>query len=560
MYDHVDRSFHLMNSQFTLGDNDFNRPFNNVILPIRAVNVRSEGFDVKDVEVYVNDKDNYHKSFLTRKYHSRWAKKYSLDTAIDESVESHFDYGLVLVKNVNERRPEIVQPQEIAFCDTVDVLAGPICLKHELSISEMLEMKGKWKNEEIDRAIRSARFVTQDKDGKSVQTPGKKIQVYELHGTFPDTWLTDGVQEDTGTYSPQVHILTYYTDQETGNRFGITLFSGKEPKPIFKALKRDAVFGRACGRGGIEELFHAQIWTNYSEIHLQQILEAVSKVITKTTDAKLAKNNNTKNIKHGQIVHVEEGKTWDQMIIQAPNKTAFDNYVNKWEQVARVTGSASDPQLGLNPTSGTPLGTTEIVTSQGQGIHEYRRGKLATFWGEIYRDWILPKLVQDMLAGDEWVEELSVDELREIANLVLTKKANERFKKSILSGKPVSKEDQDEFKRVFLETFAKGGQKRFLELVKDEIKDIPIDVEFNIAGKQAYQAEMVNKLNSIFRAVFANPAMLQNEGVAELFNNILESSGISPIKFSTSVQQQNVESQPNVQTNPQPELAIAQPA
>jgi hypothetical protein len=553
MYEHIDKSFTLKNSQFTKGANDFSRPFNNIILPIANVNYRTEGFDVKDVEVFVNSKEDFHKSFLTRKFHTKWAKKWSIDTAIDESVESYFDYGLVLVKNVNDKRPEIVQLQQLAFCDPTDILAGAICLKHQFSISDMLAMKGKWDEDAVDRAINHARFSQQRVDEKETRTPSKYIEVYELHGTFPDEWLGEGeLSTDGGSYSPQIHIVTYYVSPETNEKTGIALFKGKEPKPIFKALKRDSIYGRACGRGGIEELFHPQVWTNYSEIHLQQILEAVSKVVLKTTDSSFSKNNQTKNLKHGQVLKVADGKDVEQLQITAPNYVLFEKNYLKWEQEARAIGSASDPQLGLNPTSGTPLGTTEIVTAQGQGIHEYRRGKIAVFWGEIYRDWVLNYLVNDMLKGDEWIDELSVDELREVAERVVTNEMNQRIKESIIGGKLITKEEQEEMRNVLKEAFTKQGRKRFLKLVENELKDIPIDVDFNIAGKQAYQAEMVNKLNSVFRAVFANPQMLANDAVAELFNNILESAGLSPINFAQFNSQPVEQPQP---TEPQQDVA-----
>src|SRR3990167_1676577 len=157
MFDHVDRSYQLKNSQFYLGNQDYTRPFNNIILPIANVNYRTEGFDVKDAQIYVDNAENYHKSFLARKFHNWWAIENNIDTAIDESVESYFDYGLTLVKNVNEARPEVIQLQQIAFCDQTDIMSGPICLKHHYGINELLDFKGKWKAEEIDKTILMAR-------------------------------------------------------------------------------------------------------------------------------------------------------------------------------------------------------------------------------------------------------------------------------------------------------------------------------------------------------------------------------------------------------------------
>lgn len=553
MYRHIDRSFLLKNSQFTEGSNEFNsslRPNKNIILPIANVNYRTEGFDVKDINIYVNDKDNFHLSLLARKFHSKWAKKYSIDTAIDESVVSYFDYGLVLVKNVNEQRPEIVDLQQLAFCDQTDIMSGPICLKHEFPIDQLMDMKGKWDSDQIDKAILKSQFSRVDSDGKTTKTPSKYVEVYELHGVFPNTWLSEDEydEEDEGKYSRQIHIVSYYIGEDNEKK-GISLFSAKEPKPIFKAFKRDSIFGRACGRGGIEELFHPQIWTNFSEINLYEMLKATSKVILQTEDAEIAKNNRIGNIKQGQILKHKQNQPLSQVVIQPINKPAFDNFVNAWEQNARTIGSASDPQLGLNPTSGTPLGTTEIVTNQGEGIHQYRQGQIATFWGEIYRDWVMDYLRKEIEKGDEWIDELTLEELQEVAEVVSTTTTNDKIKNLIISGKMPTQQEMDLFKEVVKQEFMKGGKKRFMQIMKDEFAELPLEADFSIAGKQKNMAEVVSKLNAIFRGIFANPAILQMKGMSDLFNQILENSGFSPIDFSslTKAPEQQQGGQPSEQ-------------
>ncbi len=565
-FEHIDRSFTLKNSRFYQGTQDYRRPFNNIILPIANVNYRTEGFDVKDVQIYVDNAENYHKSFFARKFHNWWAKDNDIDTAIDESVESYFDYGLTLVKNVNEARPEVIQLQQIVFCDQTDIMSGPLCLKHHMSVSEMLEMKGKWKSAEIDKAILMAKHSKNMNatDGEPAKTPGKYVAVYELHGMFPESWL--GAEkygdewEDTGKYSPQVHIVTYYVNENEQNKNGICLFKGKEPKPIFKALVRDPIFGRACGRGGIEELFHPQIWTNYSELQISQIMEAVAKVILKTNKKKITALNNFSNMKHGQIVDLDGDGTLEQLVLQPNNKAAFDNLINKWEQVARTIGSASDPALGLNPVSGTPLGTTEIVTQQGIGIHEYRQGKIATFWAEIYRDWVLPHLATEINKGSKWLDELSLAELQDVAEKITTKQANDKIKQMILSGEIPTQEEIDQYRTTLKEVFMKGGNKRFLEIIKDEFAGLPTDVEISIKGKQKNLAEVTSKLNSVFRTLLTPgviQAVQQSEGLSDLLNQIFESVGFSPVNFGTITgqQMQPVVSpmQPQMQA-PQPQL------
>jgi len=544
MYEHIDRSFTLLNSRFYQGTQDYRRPFNNIILPIRNVNVRSEGFDVKDIQIYVDNSEKYHLSFFARKFNNWWAKENKIDTAIDESVESYFDYGLILVKNVNEARPEIVQLQQIAFCDQTDVLSGAICLKHNYTISELQAMEGKWDSEAIKKAILMSKFSKSEAhEEEDTETPSKYVEVYELEIVAPESWL--GVEklgeewQDTGKYTLQTHLITFYTSPVDGKtKNGITLFKGKRKKTIFKALKRDSIFGRACGRGGIEELFHPQIWTNYSELHVSQMLEAVSKIVLTTNSKKVKSINNFSNIKQGSILDLGPDGRLDQLNLQPINKVAFDNFSNKWEQVGRTIGSASDPQLGLNPTSGTPLGTTEIVTSQGVGIHEYRQGQIAEFWQEIYRDWVLPHMASEINKGHKWLDELTLDETMMFAESISEKEAGRMMKDMILyQGKNVTDEDKAILKQTIKEVFLKGGSKRFLEVVKDEFSNIPMDVEVSIKGKHKNIAENVSKLNSFFRILFTPGAVQtirQDPELSKLLNEILEGSDLSPLKYGMS--------------------------
>ena len=353
---------------------------------------------------------------------------------------------------------------------------------------------------------------------------------------------------------------------EDSKRKGIHLFKGKETKDIYKANKRTNRFGTACGMGRVEELFESSTWVNYSLIQLKEMLDAATLMILKTNDKKFANANQTANTLKNQVVFLEDGKDLNQLAVTAPNVALFENAMNQWEQSARTIGSASDPQLGLNPTSGTPLGTTEIVTNQGQGIHEYRRGQIASFAGEIWRDWVSPYFVNDLLQGDKWIDDLSMDEMQKVMEDISISVTNKEIKKRQFAylkgeGKYMQPEEAAMFKDKVKAEFSRGGSKRFHEIVKDEFKDIPVDVEFNIAGKQKDFTKMVNGLNNVFRTVFANPAILQNPGMAQLFNEIIEYSGLSPVDFTsfttpqpTQPQQPTQPAQPN-----QPTLSPLQP-
>lgn len=543
MYNHVNYSLLMKNGQFPTTQTKFgDRPMKNIILPILNVAYRSEGFDVKDIEVYVENADFYHLSLLARKFHTKWALEHDMDTFIDEVVESYVDYGGVLVKNVNNERPEVVPWQTIAFIDQTDVLSGTIAIKHQYSIDQLKDMeKQGWDKDEIDRAIISAR---EEKDnsqtpGQTAETPDKHIEVYEIHGTFPKSWLNKEGEEtdelDGDEYSKQLHIITYL---KSGNSVttGITLFKGPEPKSIFKFLSRDKIYGRALGRGGVEELFEPQIWTNNNLIYMQEMLKQASKVFYQTADTGFTTRNNTKNIKGGEVFVHDDGKPVTPVNTQQPNFNLFDRAVAEWEQQARVTGSASDPALGLNPVSGTPLGTTQIVTTQGVGIHEYRRGKIATFIYEIYRDWVVKYLENAINKGDEWLDELSLDELKAVAESVASNSVKDLVKKMTLNGQVVNDKDQMMMEEIIKQDYQKSGNKKFLKIMKDEFAKLPLVIKINVAGKQKDMAIMADKMGNIFRAIFANPqgfvATMQIPSAAKAFNEMLEYSGLSPIDYT----------------------------
>src|SRR5258706_7758546 len=72
MHEHVKLTTLYLNSQYKTGKED-NKPFKNIILPKVNLEHRAVEFALKEIEFFINDKDNYYKSALTRKYHEKWA-------------------------------------------------------------------------------------------------------------------------------------------------------------------------------------------------------------------------------------------------------------------------------------------------------------------------------------------------------------------------------------------------------------------------------------------------------------------------------------------------------
>ena len=82
------------------------------------------------------------------------------------------------------------------------------------------------------------------------------------------------------------------------------------------------------------------------------------------------------------------------------------------------------------------------------------------------------------------------------------------------------------------------GNKRFFKIFKDELKDTPLEIFTNIAGKQKNLALLTDKVVNVLRQFIATPEIRNDPEMVRLLNTILESSGMSPIMFGPSRTQQ----------------------
>lgn len=538
-YDHIRLSFLYKNSQFSENnENRDKRPFHNIIRPILNAQYRTEGFDVKDIEIFVDNSDIYYKSFLTKKFHDKWASKNEMDTFIDELVESYVDYGGVLTRNTNEIRPEIVDLKTIAFCDQTNFLSGPFAILHYMSPDELRKMTNSgWGDSKkgatidieslIEICERNQEYGKYDQKNR---TPGKYIEIYELHGTLPENWIgrNQGYEEDN-KYVSQVQIVAFYKNNKD-QEIGVTLFASKEPKLPFKFLIRDKVQGRALGFGGIEELFEAQVWTNYNEVQIREMLELASKIFYKTTDSRFKTRNNIANRETGTVFDLQQGTDINQLDTSPRNINVFENAVRKWEDHAQIIGAAGESLLGESPSSGTPFKLYEAQLIEAKSLHVWRKGKIATFVGELYRDWILPHLAEEIAKGDEFITELSAEELQEVMEKIALNYARQQIKEEVLNGQLPSNENEliDKFKKELLH----GGRKRFIKILEDEFKVEDLGINVNIAGKQKDLSLITDKVVNVLRQFISTPQIRQDPEMLKLLNVILESSGLSPIMFA----------------------------
>lgn len=538
MKEHIETSYLYNFSQLTTGKDDF-KPVKNITRPILNLQHRTEDVEMKDVAIYVNDPERYHLSFLVKKYHDEvFVVENDMDTFIDDLNISRIDYGGGLSKKLNRPAPEVVPLHSIAFCDQTDILSGPIGLKHFYSPDQLLDMESVgWGNEANGATISLEELIelskeekTLDNNTKTTKTPGRYIEVYEVHGNLPKCYAD--VSDDSGKYETRLFIVAFYQKKHSNEKTGVILYTKPEKELPFKLIKRDPVYGRALGFGGAEELFDPQVWTNYDSIRKLEMLDAASKTILKTTDPSVASRNKVRDMDNLDIIELAPGTDISQVDTFPRNMRLFDESMAQWEEQARTMGAATDAVLGDSPSAGTPFKLQQQVIAQGLGLHEYRRGQFAKHLEEIYNDWIIPHIENKITQGATFLSELSLEEMQYVLDCMVTNMANEKIIEMVINGEEVTNEAIDTFKELVRSEFKKKGNKHFIEILKGEFKNSKLKVQVSVKGKSKDLSGKVDNLVNVFRQIIANPGVLQIPAIARIFNDILESSGLDPADFT----------------------------
>lgn len=574
MADHIKTSFFYKHGRL-LNGNDDDTPVKNIMKPILNMQYWAEDIDVKDIILYIENPDMYHLSFLVKKYHDDvFIQKNNLDSLFDELNQSRIDYGAGLAMDIGRARPQRVDLETIAFCNQSNLLTSPIGLKYYMSDSDLQDMvdrgwgdKKKGATHDIEETIVLARNQEGNESTGNIKKPikekGKYIEVYLITGNMPQMYLDD---KKSDKYIYQTQVVCFYQDKDNNKR-GITLLALKSKNP-FKLIKRDEVFGRALGFGGAEEQFEPQAWTTYTEIQKKEMIDAAAKIIHLSDDEEFAKrNHNLKGVENNEVLYVGEQKTVKQMDTYPRSIALLDNSINEWQEYAQEAGGAPNPLMGKEAPSGTPFALQDLVVQTGKNQHDFRRGQYAKFIEEIYRDWVIPYIANEITKDQKFLSSLSIEEMQEVSEKMIKLEVNQKVINTAFSGKIIDPEKIEVFKQKTLEEFMKDNNK-FIKILKGQLKGAKVNIKINVSGKQKDLQGMTTAVSNIMRQALAtyDPntktfAIFDDPRMSKLFNQILEYSNMSAIDFNNykPAEAQTGVQQPQMQPQ-QINKPVAQPA
>ncbi|MBX3498114.1 MAG: hypothetical protein KF889_01620 [Alphaproteobacteria bacterium] len=534
------------NSRFLSGNKDTldrEKPFFNICKFRVNVATRATDLDTKDVQIQserITDK-SYVETFLLNLKNRNWMKSSGFARFLNRMGATRAKYGGVLIKKTeHDDKLELhVVPWLNVITDQVDIRNGVKIERHYHSPADLQTLAPKnWTN--IEKAIETAKTSraahAADPTGMENKTPGDYIEVYEVHGVLPTCYLrgtSDKYGEEYGSeneYQRQMHVvvLDETTVKDKSNVKGVTLFAGLEDDDPYKYLPYEEVDGRGLGVGVIEDLFEAQVWTNDGVKHKKDMLELAGKIIFQTADKNIAARNVLTDVETGSILEHAPDKPVTQLNNFPASLPAFDKLIDDWNTQAERVSSTFNAITGESMPSGTPFRQVAILNQEAGSLFEYRREEAGLFVHEIYFDWLLPYLVQQIKKDKELVATLEPDELELVSDALAKKEVNDFAKEQILSGAIPDPIDLQGIDAAARESSMRQSRRAFVGF-QDLFSDWAGTVDVITTGEQKNKAVVLETLFNVFKTVATAPQLLQDPVMARLFNQIVEIAGISPV-------------------------------
>jgi len=524
------------NSRFETGMVDsqgIEKAFYNINKSRVLVETRATDLDTKDIQIAVEDIDKSVQAMLFSKENKLWMKKSKFGVFLNKLGFTASKYGgAVVKKTMTDGLLELhIIPWRDLTTDQTDILSGVIMERHFYTPAQLKAMEGKWDN--IDEAIKTADDSKANayEDG-TVETQGDYIEVWEIHGDMPETYLDE--DGDENKFVKQMHVLAGVneTSDEQGDSeyVGVTLFAGKQKELPYKYFSREELAGRALGIGVVEDTEQSQIWTNKAVNEEKKVMELAGKIIFQQTGKGAVKNILT-GIDNGTILD-NKGNQITQLSTVPSSLPEFRNLVSQWDTQAERVTSTYAAATGESLPSGTPYRLGAILNQEANSQFDYIRERKGLFIEELYRDWILPYLKGRLKQEHVLVSDFSAEELAIIDKSFATYEVNRKIKDAILGGTVVSPEMIGQFQSQALDFIQKTGNKRGIKVPNDYYKGIEFQLDLLITNENKVKSVYLETLSNIMTTVAQNPNVLTDPKLSRIFSEIMQTAGFSPEKLA----------------------------
>lgn len=545
LHENIEKIDAYANSKHISGETDSlgrEKPFFNITTAAVNIWYKATDIDRKDIKLKAEKASDTLATFLLNIHLQEYMKKENVGTFLNNWGRTLCKYGSAVTKFV-QKDGELhmnVVPWNRLIVDAVDFYNNPVIERLFFTPGQLLSNTSY--DQKMVKAILDARTTRKTQDNQQQDNLSDYIEVYEVHGLLPLSYIT-GKEKDDQEYVQQMHVITYVGDGK-GGYDDFTLVKGREKKNPYVISHLIEEDGRVMAIGAIEHLFEAQWMVNHSVKAIKDQLDLASKLIFQTSDPSFVGQNVLQAIETGDIMIHSPNQPLTQIANNSHDITSLQNYSQQWKTLAQEITSTPDAISGGTMPSGTAYRQVAVLNQEVHNFFDMMIENKGLALEGMLREYIIPHLKAKLNNSKEIAATLSDQDIQFIDNKFIKSEAS-RFildeqKKLILSGKLAEPMDEQAVAGQIQSALQEQGKQRFFK--PSEIEDkkwsdifegIEYSINVEITNEASNKSERLATLTEMFQTIAKAPQILETPNGKLFFNKILEeSSVVSPIQFS----------------------------
>lgn len=551
LHENIEKIDAYSNSKHISGETDAlgrEKPFFNITTAAVNIWYKATDIDRKDIKLKAEKASDTLATFLLNIHLQEYMKKENVGTFLNNWGRTLCKYGSAATKFV-QKDGELhmnVVPWNRLIVDAVDFYNNPV-IERLFFTPGQLRNNTSYDKDMVDSLL-TAYTTRKTQDGQNKDNLSEYIEVYEVHGMLPLSYIT-GKEKDQNEFVQQMHVISYVGNGK-GGYDDFTLVKGREKKNPYVISHLIEEDGRVMAIGAVEHLFEAQWMVNHSVKAIKDQLDLASKLIFQTSDGSFVGQNVLEAIETGDIMVHSPNQPLTQIANNSHDITSLQNYSQQWQTLAQQITSTPDAISGGTMPSGTAYRQVAVLNQEVHNFFDMMIENKALALEEMLREYIIPHLKTKLNNSKEIAANLSDQDIQFIDSKFIKAESarfiNEEYKKTILSGKIAEPIDEQAVMGQIQSALQEQGKQRFFK--PSEISDkkwsdifdgIEYTVNVEITNEASNKAERLTTLNELFQTIARAPQILQDPNGRLFFNKILEeSSVVSPIQFSPMQPQQ----------------------
>ncbi len=567
----INTSFAYLNSKHLSGDVDHlgrEKPFKQIIIPVRNVIYRSTDIDRKNITIGADSNAQVIPALLGSIKLQQWMKKENFGQYLNDwglELSNHDAIISKFVERGNELTCKVINWDKM-IVDPIDFYANPQIEKIDFTPADL--KKQKLYDQEVVEELLNCLKTRKTSEGEEKDENANYITVYEVHGEFPLSYLTDN-EEDDETYVQQMHAVCFEAKKGSRDEYDeFTLYRGREkqsPYEIDYLVKQDGV---TYPGGVVQELEQSQWMVNHYEKLLKDKLDG-QKDIFQTEDTSFLGKNHLMDVENGDILTYEVGKPLTKLnndVNIAPLQSAGAG----WMAVANLIGGINEAMIST-PKAGTAWRSLQAQLQEAHSLFELMRENKGLALIKNLTKYVIPFFKKQLDNSDEIVGILEDYQIKQIDAMYLPAEINRRMdrkkKDTILSGEIYTPEmEMADEQQVTQEVQGElQGNRRPIspseikdKTWKEVFKDLEWKVDIDVTG----EGKDFEGNSETFKSILGFLANLQGRPMTPqeqlIFNKMLINTRIvSPLELSFSQNQPAQPMQQNQITQPTQVPAMA---